>query len=108
MTHLTSPEARAKAAAIRAARKDDPSYRQTKEDDTSICWNYQDREVEVFTNRRVIFEKCLARNPNTKRVVKDHTNRVYSLIYDFSAVRDPFTSLKVESPANEVEEWGDL
>ena len=108
MTHLHSPESRAKAAAIRAARKDDPSYRQTKEDDTSVCWNYADREVEVFTNRRVIFEKCLQRNPNVKRVVKDHKNRVYSLIYDFSAVRDPFTCLKVESLTNEVEEWGDL
>ena len=108
MTHLHSPEARAKAAAIRAARKDDPSYKQSQEDDTSICWNYQDREVEVFTNRRVIYERCLKRNPTPKRVVADHKNRVYSLIYDFSAVRDPFTCLKVDRQAAEEAEWENL
>lgn len=95
MDYLHTPEALAKAAATREERRGDPAYKTSLEDDTSICWNYEDKEVEIFTNRKLVFKKCLERNPFPKRVKADDQERVYSLIYGFKDLRSPETILKV-------------
>ena len=101
MNPLQTPEAIQKRAAVAAARREDPSYKTSREDDTSVCWNYADKEVEIFTNRKLVYEKCLQRNPNPKRAVADDLERVYSLVYGFSDLRSPETILKVTNQQND-------
>lgn len=66
-----------------------PNYSRSNEDDTSICWNYQDRTVEIFTNRRHIYEKCIEANSSYLKSTENDRDRVYTLEYSFDEIRSP-------------------
>ena len=77
-----------------------PNYTRSIEDDTSICWNYVDRTVEIFTNRRRIFEKCIDTNSNYLKRSENDRERVYTIEYSFDELRSPEKCLiKHRSPA---------
>lgn len=67
----------------------------SKYDDTSISWDYENNTVEVFTNRRGVYEKCLKRSPNPLKNVCNDVERLYTLTYAFDAIRGPETIVKV-------------
>lgn len=70
------------------------NFTRSNEDDTSVCWNYQDRTVEIFTNRRSVYERCIECNSTTLQRTEDDVNRVYTLEYSFDEIRAPELILK--------------
>jgi len=74
----------------------------SQDDDTSVFWDYRSKTIEIFTNRRSIYEKCLERNGKPIRKVCDDEARVYRLFYPFDQARTADTIVKILKEATEA------